>query len=491
MAEMPSKIGMYRVVRQLGEGGMGAVFEGVHETIERRVAIKVLHPEYARNAEFTARFFNEARAVNRIVHPGLVQISDYGQQPDGTSYIVMEYLDGESLAQRMERLGGKLPSPDVIHLGWQLADSLAAAHQKGIVHRDLKPENVMIVSDPQMSSGDRTKLLDFGIAKVTEEGGASRLKTKTNQVMGTPTYMSPEQCAGAGGVDDKSDVYSLGVMLFEMLAGRPPFVAEGSGQILGMHMFVAPPILPELVPDIPPPLAELVKRMLGKNKEARPTMRRTAETLEGLAEQQPRSKRSASSQALRPDDRESSHATLHIGRIDPKPSTLGSSAAQTLRGGPRLQQVGMALGVVLCVAGLGTFLTLRSMNRTSEHPLSKTVPSAQTITVPNKSVTLRIDSAPAGAQVLSIPDGQVLGQTPWQVTQMAADGRLHVRLRLDSYEEQELSLASSLDQHATVHLVPHRPTPAQTPSRSVEKPRPAPPQPSKVKTHVSASRIID
>lgn len=491
MGEIPSKIGMYRVIRQLGEGGMGAVFEGVHETIERRVAIKVLHPEYARNAEFTARFFNEARAVNRVAHPGLVQISDHGQQPDGTSYIVMEYLEGESLSQRMKRLGGRLLSPDVIHLGWQLADSLAAAHQKGIVHRDLKPDNVMIVSDPQMSSGERTKLLDFGIAKVTEQGGSSRLNTKTNQVMGTPIYMSPEQCAGAGGVDEKSDVYSLGVMLFEMLAGRPPFIAEGSGQILGMHMFVAPPFLHELVSDVPPALADLIKRTLAKNKEARPTMRRMAETLERLTEGQPRPKRSASNQALRPEDSEFPDATLHVGRRNPTPSTLGLSAAQTLHRGPQLQRLGMALGAVLCLSGLVVLVTVRVKSRSSDRQTIKNVISAQTLSAPEKSVTLRVDSEPAGALVLSTLDGHVLGQTPWQVTQPAVEGRLQLRLRLDGYEDQELSLASGLNQHAMVRLVLRRPTPPRSSNRNLEKQRPAHPQPPKVKTNVPASRIVD
>ncbi len=136
MGELPSKIGPYRVIRCLGEGGMGTVYEALHEAIERRVAIKVLHPEYARNAEFTARFFNEARAVNRVEHLGLVQISDYGQQPDGAAYIVMELLPGESLARRLERCGGKLSTAEVLNLSRQLADALAAAHAKDIIHRE-------------------------------------------------------------------------------------------------------------------------------------------------------------------------------------------------------------------------------------------------------------------------------------------------------------------------------------------------------------------
>ena len=135
-------IGPYRVVRKLGAGGMGAVFEAVHKTIGHRVCIKVLHPEYAKNVEFAQRFFNEARAVNLADHPGLVQVSDYGHLPDGTAYIVMELVKGETLSQRLRQLGGSMPVADVLRIGLQIADSLAAAHAKNIVHRDLKPDKV-------------------------------------------------------------------------------------------------------------------------------------------------------------------------------------------------------------------------------------------------------------------------------------------------------------------------------------------------------------
>ncbi len=133
-------IGPYRVVRKLGAGGMGAVFEAVHKTIEHRVCIKILHPEYAKDAEFAQRFFNEARAVNRADHPGLVQVSDYGHMEDGTAYIVMELVKGETLGQRLRQLGGPMPVGEVLRIGQQIADSLAAAHAKNIVHRDIKPD---------------------------------------------------------------------------------------------------------------------------------------------------------------------------------------------------------------------------------------------------------------------------------------------------------------------------------------------------------------
>jgi serine/threonine-protein kinase len=185
------RIGSYRIVRKLGQGGMGEVFEAVHETIERRVAIKLLRPERARNAAAAARFFNEARAVNRIDHPGLVQVSDYGETPDGSIYIVMELLRGETLGQRLARRG-RLGLAEVLLLCRQVASVLVAVHEKGIIHRDLKPDNMMFVPDPDTPGGERVKLLDFGIAKLTLEGDAARVRTSTDMLIGTPVYMSPE-----------------------------------------------------------------------------------------------------------------------------------------------------------------------------------------------------------------------------------------------------------------------------------------------------------
>ena len=173
-----SELGSYRILRKLGEGGMGAVFEAVHTSIGRHAAIKVLHPEYAVRTDMVQRFFNEARAVNLIDHPALVQSWDFGQSADGTAYIVMEFLKGESLGRRVKRLQKDMPLNETLHLAWQIADSLTVAHAKGIIHRDLKPDNVMIVPDSQMPSGERTKIVDFGLAKLTD----GLLKTRSNQV---------------------------------------------------------------------------------------------------------------------------------------------------------------------------------------------------------------------------------------------------------------------------------------------------------------------
>lgn len=293
MEPVPVTIGPYRVVRQLGEGGMGVVYEAIHDNIERRVAIKVLHSYYAHQKDIAARFINEARAVNRIGHPGLVQVSDFGYLPTGAGFIVMEFLQGESLAHRLKRHGGRLAPADAVYLSIQIADSLAAAHDKGVIHRDLKPDNVMIVADPQMPTGERTKILDFGIAKVPEEANQAAIKTKTNAMIGTPTYMSPEQCAGAGLVNDKTDVYALGVMLFEMTAGKPPFMADGVGLLINMHLSMPAPRLRDVAPLAPAPLSDLVFRLLKKDKDERPSMREVHRQLEAIAKKLPPPRRPA------------------------------------------------------------------------------------------------------------------------------------------------------------------------------------------------------
>ncbi len=274
------RIGNYRVVRQLGEGGMGVVYEAVRDDIGGRAAIKVLRPESALNPEAAARFFNEARAANLIDHPGIVKIFDYGQLPSGAPYLAMELLSGEALFQRMQR-ERRFSEPDTIRLGRQVAAALAAAHAKEVIHRDLKPENIFIVPDGEAEGGERAKILDFGIAKLAR-GQTGLVRTHTNMVMGTPIYMSPEQCKGGKHVDGRADVYALGVILFEMVAGRTPFVAEEGGEYIGMHLFKAPPALSSLAPTVSPGLEKAVSLMLRKEPQARPSMAEIAATLKTL-----------------------------------------------------------------------------------------------------------------------------------------------------------------------------------------------------------------
>jgi serine/threonine protein kinase len=259
-------IGQYRILRKIGEGGMGMVFVGEHILLKRRAAIKTLLPALSAQRDIVERFFNEARATSAISDPGVVQIFDFGYHVDGTAYIVMELLEGESLAARIDRLG-QLSISDSLRIARQAASSLAAAHAGNIVHRDLKPENLFLIADGEAQGGERTKILDFGICKLG--GDADLTHTQTGVVFGTPVYMSPEQCRGAGPVDHRSDIYTLGCVLFHMLTSRPPFECEGAGDFVIAHIQQDPPAPSELVPALPPMVDALVLRCLAKAPDDR------------------------------------------------------------------------------------------------------------------------------------------------------------------------------------------------------------------------------
>ena len=231
-------VGSYRITSRISEGGMGAVYRAEHVLLGRMAALKVLLPELCSNKEIVNRFFNEAKATTAIHHPGIVEIFDFGYMPTGHAFLVMEFLEGMTLAQRI-KMRGPIAEGEAAMILRGVCSALAAAHAKGIVHRDLKPDNIFCVPDPDSPLGERYKLLDFGIAKLTDVGMASS-STKTGAVMGTPTYMSPEQCKGTGAVDHRADLYSLGCIFYELVTGRPPFDSLGVGELIGAHLFMPP-----------------------------------------------------------------------------------------------------------------------------------------------------------------------------------------------------------------------------------------------------------
>ncbi len=261
-----TSFGPYRVLRSLGSGGMGEVLLAEHELIGRKAAIKVLHLDRAERREAIDRFFNEARAAAVISDPGIVQVYDFGFTPNGTGYLVMECLEGETLKNRLHRIGA-LPLADALRIARQLAGSLGAVHAVGIVHRDLKPDNVMMVRDADVPGGERPKILDFGIAKLEFE--STRSKTRTGAVMGTPLYMSPEQCNDSGKVDHRSDIYSLGCVLYHLLTGQPPFDIAGVGAVISAHMNETPQRPSAKLTYLPPLIDQLVMRCLAKQPQER------------------------------------------------------------------------------------------------------------------------------------------------------------------------------------------------------------------------------
>jgi serine/threonine protein kinase len=262
-----TSIGSYRIIRKLGEGGMGAVYLGEHKLLGRRAAIKVLLPSLSANDDIVKRFFNEARAVTRIADPGIVQVFDFGQHKNGSAFIVMELLIGEPMDRRLRRIG-RFGLRECLRLMRQICTSLGVVHTKGIVHRDLKPENLFIVSDPAVPGGERAKILDFGIAKLSgDEPGT--YKTRTGVVMGTPAYMSPEQCSGGGEVDLRSDIYAMGCVMFAMLTGKPVFDGKGAGDVIAAHLREPPPRASTRVPELAGDIDELLEKCLQKSPAER------------------------------------------------------------------------------------------------------------------------------------------------------------------------------------------------------------------------------
>ena len=253
--------GRYRIEAVLGTGGMGKVYKGQHTGIGRTVAIKVLHTDLSKNPEAAQRFQREAIASGRLDHPNIVGVSDSGVLPDGSCYLVMEALEGESLGERLDR-EHRIAWPDAIEVIRGVLHGLAHAHERGVVHRDIKPDNIFLSRKDGVTT---VKILDFGIAKLYAGNANDPASTRAGLTVGTPAYLSPEQAVG-GEITPAADLYSTTIVLFEMLAGRTPFIDTDPLSMLGMHVGKDPPKVGELAPDIvlPAGLEEVIAYGLGK-----------------------------------------------------------------------------------------------------------------------------------------------------------------------------------------------------------------------------------
>ena len=484
------QFGNYRSVALLGEGGMGSVYLAEHPGIGRRVAVKVLHKNYSRDEHLLARFLNEARAANAIRHPNIIEILDSGTLADGTPFLVMELLEGDSLGTRLR--SGIMPIATALDFAYQTASALGAAHAKGIVHRDLKPDNLFVVNDPHDTTRERIKVLDFGIAKLQQASTADSVKTRTGTLMGTPIYMSPEQCRGTRSVDHRSDIYSLGVIIYEMLAGQTPFVSEGFGELVNMHLNVLPASARSKRPEIPPALDTLVLKMLAKNPEDR---------YANMAEVQGALKTSGGSQftvrGSSPDLGKTQAPKAAVTETSPMHDTFGASSGERLgttqpamRGGTKLMigglaaAVAVAAGLLVLRGGGGEVKTLDGpVAIVKRNPPPDPPPAAPTAARPPapvptptptptlspapKKVELRLVSLPPGALVRDDADGAVLGTTPLVLTRPFG-GSIKVRLEKDGFGPSTRTL--DLDGDHTLELT----LPEAAPKA---KARPRPPRP--------------
>lgn len=475
-------------MRQLGEGGMGAVYLAEHTLIGRRAAVKVLLPEYCRQQEVVGRFFNEARATTTIRHPGIVEIYDFGYHSDHSAFIVMEFLEGETLTERIARRGRMSP-PEAAPIVRAVASALSAAHDQGIVHRDLKPDNIFLVADSEVPTGERPKILDFGIAKLTDRGTAASASsgTRTGVVMGTPTYMAPEQCRGAGRVDHRADIYALGCIWYEMLCGTPPFRGEGVGDIIAAHITAAPTPPSHIEPTIPQPLENLLLLLLAKRPEQRIQSMRELQQLLGRAASES------------PPGAPGRHTQLETGA--PVATTLSGAASQVgtrapagrrragwwLAGGAIAAVVAGAV-VALVAGGAGEPAGPSATHEVAASKVASSPPAVPAArepaeeraapAAPVEMVALTITTNPEDARVLL--DGVERSDRPIVVPRGSTSHRLTVRAA--GHVEQVLEVRADADRTLEVTLEAARQArPAAKPvktgkpaAKASKKPKPAP-----------------
>jgi len=472
------RYGNYQAIALLGEGGMGAVYLAEHPGIGRKVAIKVLRSELDHDPQLLTRFLNEARAANAIRHPNIIEVLDSGTTEKGASYLVMELLEGESLSARIRRLS-RLDQRSAIEVAMQTASGLGAAHAKGITHRDLKPDNLFIIPEPADPSRERVKILDFGIAKLHVTTGDS-LKTRTGTLMGTPVYMSPEQCLGTKEVDHRSDVYSLGIILYEMLAGSPPFISEGFGELLTMHLHEAPASLLQFAPQLAPAVEFVVMRMLAKKADDR--YQSMADVRAALAAAAGLPHPVGPEHKLGDTNKMLGNAATQVGG-DTKPATVppttltpGGLESSRIRGTTmkvrRRRWIPVAVGAGAVTLAVLLAVLLRDNPAPVRAPVAAPVPAVEKTAVPVANpvpptpppppsrVRIRLASTPEGARVVRTADGVVLGTTPETIELAPSAAPLSLRFEKEGFVPALREAALTADGSLSVALEAE---PAKTP----------------------------
>ena len=505
-------IGNYKIVRIIGEGGMGTVYLAEHPMIGKRVAVKMLRPELGTNPGLVSRFFQEARAVNEIRHPNIVDISDFGKTEDGIVYLVMELLEGCSLRDRLNAEGA-LPIEDVVTICGQVCDALAAAHRVGIVHRDLKPDNIFLLQDPAQPGVLRSKLYDFGVAKLLgEQDTKVSHKTIAGSVVGTPYYMSPEQalCQDVGAA---ADIYAMGVVMFEMVTGDVPFNAEQLVLLLNAILKQPAPPASQFRPEVPPFLDRLILRCLEKDPSARPqTMEEIVALLgAGAAELDGQSvalgetmaagpglaaePRSAAARPMAITARTSaprSRTTAIPERAPAQPTLTAIPRDGASEGAPAgrrgsARQGGAGLGglarawlnsprvvraaVPLAVVAAAVIVASVFMSTAAAPSITREIVAEQPPPLPATThAALTLDSEPAGAEVMRINDGRLLGTTPLVDIRPVDGQQITYRFRLAGYTDVQMpfqvATGGSFEVKASLELKPREPSRSALPGSS-------------------------
>ena len=482
-------IGSYRVDRLLGKGGMGTVYMGTHPVIGSRVAIKFLHSQFSHDEKIVDRFFNEARAVNVIGHDNILKILDLDVTDDQRHYFVMEFLHGRPL-QALLRHNVPVPLDVTGPILGQVCDALEAAHKRGIVHRDLKPDNVYLIT--MKGKKNFVKVVDFGIARIADDAGASTGKTQTGMVMGTPAYMSPEQGSGASNkIDGRSDVYSLGVMMFQLATGRLPFPGANFGEVLIGHLQIAPPQPRSLSPQIPEAYEAIILKCLQKKQEDRyPSMKELKHAIEacmdklGISKELPHADDS-DAEMLPVDARPPSfpgqrtpgrptgpvsknrisnpNARPGISRPPQRAAATGRSSVPPTQLTPPPRQGRTALfagiaAVAVAALAVGAFVVLRA-ERSPARPAPRPPPEAAA-KQELASVFLSVVSEPLDADVVATwkDGGEKRGVAPFSL-EVPGNAKVHFEFRKRGYIDYAMDVIA--DQPQTVQAV-LKPAPVAT-----------------------------
>ena len=407
--------GKYRLTRLLGRGGMGSVWEGTHTSLGTRVAVKFIDAEYAESPEARSRFENEARAAAKLRSKHVVEVYDHGVSDDGRPFIVMEFLQGEPLDKRLDRVG-RLPPKDTAHIISQVCRALMKAHAANIVHRDLKPENVFLVWDDEEGT-DVVKVVDFGIAKFTDAAMGSSSSTRTGSVLGTPYYMSPEQARGLRTVDYRSDLWSVAVIAYRCIVGTLPFEGEAVGDLL-VKLCTAPiPVPSRIAPDVPQGFdAWLVKALSREPAERFTTAAQLAESLGAVCGLSVRGSYASAEMPRMSDGSTGPYASAGTGpqagfstgpglTLPTNPGHAATPGAVTTQSAasPQRTSAGAIVAATLAavvVLGIGGAVVVKKLSAPSDSNAAGAPPSAATLTTVTSAP---VATAPAASTLPASP----------------------------------------------------------------------------------------